>query len=393
MEKLSKYQIVCLGSPNIYKAEILETLLQRIKDLGLKNDSIVVIDENNFDREYKLNAPAFGLYFGDENSDFRDLDKLQVLISKAILILPIVSDLTHFTVQMPGELKNVNGTCLNGTEGVEGIVSCILEGFGLLRASRKLFISYKRDESSSVAIQLFEQLEKNGFDVFLDTHSIRPGEQFQDELWHRMTDSDVIVVLNTPNFLKSNWCEQELAEANSKSIGILQLIWPGHVLEDMAKLSIPIQLSDTDFVKSVVGDPIESRLTEETMSKIVQTVESLRARSLASRQNNLISEFVSASNKLKLDITLHPEQIITQRMANGKDRVFIPTVGIPQSFTYHHSEDLSMRVKKNEIDSVFLLYDHRSIRDKWLNHMKWLDGQLKVKSTKIVGIEEWLLKN
>lgn len=393
MEKLSRYQVVSLGSPNTYKAEILDTLLQRITDLGLKSDSIVVIDENNFDLEFKPNAPTFGLYFGDEHSHFKDIDKLQVLISKANLILPIVSDLKNFKVQMPEELKNVNGTSLSASENVEGIVSCILEGFGLLRASRKLFISYKRDESSSIAIQLFEQLEKNGFDVFLDTHSIRPGEQFQDELWHRMTDSDVIVVLNTPNFLKSNWCEEELAEANSKSIGILQLIWPGNILEDIAKLSIPLQLTEADFVKSVVGDPIESRLTEVTMSKIVQKVESLRARSLASRQNNLLSEFVSASNKLKLDITLHPEQIITQKMTNGKDRVFIPTVGIPQSFTYQQSEDLSIRVKKNEIDSVFLLYDHRSIRDKWLNHMKWLDGQLKVKSTKIVGIEEWLMKN
>ena len=54
---------------------------------------------------------------------------------------------------------------------------------------------------------MYEALESHHFDVFLDTHSIEKGEPFQEELWHRMTDCDVILLLNTPDFLESHWCK------------------------------------------------------------------------------------------------------------------------------------------------------------------------------------------
>ena len=276
---------------------------------------------------------------------------------------------------------------------MEAIVSHILENFGLLRTSRKIFISYKRDESSSVAIQLYEQLEKAGFDVFLDTHSIRPGEPFQDELWHRMTDCDVILILNTPSFMKSDWCKEELAEANSKSIGIYQLIWPSHVLEDTAKLSVPNILNSIDFVGGVFNDSQKSKIVDNKINEIIEDVESLRARSLASRQNNIISEFLTVSKKLNLDMTLQPERIITQNLTNGKERIFIPTVGIPQSYTYYNSSELIKTIREDNIEGIYLLFDHRSIRDKWLNHLTWLDKYLTVKTTKIVGVEGWLQNN
>ncbi len=390
---ITRYQVILIGDDSHFRKMIIETLFKHTIELGLKPESIIEIYESNFHSDYKGNAPAFCLYFGSNNSDFKNEDLLDILIKDASLILPIVSDLNLFKKEIPERLKNINGTSLQSEDDIEKVVSCILEGFGLLRISRKLFVSYKRDESSSIAIQLFEQLEKSGFDVFLDTHSIRPGEQFQEELWHRMTDCDAIVVLNTPNFLDSNWCQEELAEANSKSIGILQLIWPSHKLEDMAKLCIPFQLNKQDFVSEIYDSATNSLLTQKTIIKVLSTVESLRARSLASRQDNIISEFISASNKLNLDSTLQPERIITQNLKNGKERVFIPAVGIPQSLTYNQSEELVKRIRKNEIDSIFLLYDHRSIRDRWLKHLEWLDNYLKIKSTKIVGIEEWLSHN
>lgn len=46
------------------------------------------------------------------------------------------------------------------------IVNIALESFELLNNTRKIFISYKRNESTSVAIQLFEALEAHNFDVF-----------------------------------------------------------------------------------------------------------------------------------------------------------------------------------------------------------------------------------
>ena len=66
----------------------------------------------------------------------------------------------------------------------------------LLRENRKLFISYRRTDSSAVANQLFDAFVRNNYDVFLDTYSINPAKNFQEELHHRMTDCDVLIQLS-----------------------------------------------------------------------------------------------------------------------------------------------------------------------------------------------------
>ncbi len=379
---ITKYQLILMGDKNILIKDILDTLFRHIVELGLNKESILVIDESNFHTEYKRNAPTFCLYFGNTVGDFKNLDLLDLLLNNANLVLPVVADLNEFVKSIPESLKNINGFELPSFNEVEKLVACILEGLSLLRLSRRLFISYKRDESTDVAIQLFEQLEKNGFDVFLDTHSIKPGEPFQEELWHRMADTDVVVLLNTPGFLKSYWTTEELAKANSMSIGILQLIWPNHKLEREAELSIPYQLIDSDFK--------ESKLKTETIKLVVARIESLRARSLASRRDNIITEFISsARNKIKTD--LQPEKFIIVTSSNGKEHIVIPTVGVPQAFTYNQFEELVSRIKSNAAVDIYLLYDHRNIREKWLKHLNWLDSYLPIKSIKIVEVDQWLL--
>lgn len=386
----TKYQIILIGSNNIYSKNIIETLKKRMSELGIDEKALLVIKPNNFSIEYKANAPAFCLYFGDEDSNYKDIGFLNILIKDATLILPIASDITKFSSQIPNSLRNINGFELATQNDIEKLSSVVLEGFSLLRLSRRVFISYKRDESTSVAIQLYEQLEKNGFDVFLDTHSIRPGEPFQEELWHRMADTDVIVLLNTPNFLKSYWTTQELAEANSMSIGILQLIWPSHKIERNAQLSVPVQLKKSDFIKNIIDST--GTLATPTLDIIVNQTESLRARSLASRQDNIITEFMNFSHKIGVSAHLQPEKFITLSTSNNDEVIILPTVGVPQAFTYNQSDELISRIKSKNIKSLYILYDHRNIRKKWLMHIDWLDNYLPIKSIKITEIEKWLKK-
>lgn len=388
---ITKYQIIKLGFENAFYKEVMETFYNHIYELGMVKESIIEIDEYNFYNVYKENAPTVCLYFGSNSGSFKNIDLLKKLIIDANIILPITSDITKFKLQIPEELKNVNGFELSTRNDIEKLVSCVLEGLSLLRQTRRLFISYKRDESSTVAIQLFEQLEKSGFDVFLDTHSIRPGEAFQEELWHRMADTDVVILLNTPGFLNSNWTTQELAKANSMSIGILQVIWPSHNLERDAELSIPLHLNHSDFGNNNYKDS-RSYLKPNIISKIISQAESLRARSLASRQDNIITEFITSSNRVGKRAELQPERFITISRYDGKEIVVIPTIGVPQAFTYNQSEELISRISSKNFAGVFLLFDHRNIRDKWIKHLDWLDNYLPVSTIKIVNVEEWLMK-
>jgi hypothetical protein len=385
-----KYQIIILGSINNIVDEITTLFYQRVRELKLQVDFYQIINKSSFDKEYQGNQPTFVLYFGSQNGIFKDLAIVERLLNKGNIVLPIFYD--SFKNEIPKILTNQNGLKYEQHQK-EKIVSLILESFGKLRNARKVFISYKRDESSSVAIQLYEALEKNNFDVFLDTHSIKQGEPFQDELWHRMTDCDVIVLLNTPKFLESEWCEKEIAEASVKQIGVLQLVWPNNKLDSMAEVCFPRQMQPEDFIDNIFDNKDISRLTEITLKSVIQKVESIRARNLAARQDNLITEFLNIARKNGKNVSIQPERFITEEIAENKRRIFIPSVGIPQSMDYNQSSVLKKEIKEYSVDEVYLIYDNVRIREKWLKHLEYLNEYLDVQTIKKQEFDLWLQKN
>jgi len=385
-----KYQLVVIGNNATYKKDVVDTFLLRVEELGLEKDSAKIIDDTNFLIDYKANSPTVCLYFG-KGGLYTNIDILDKLITDAVFILPIVSDLNNFSSLIPPQLLSINGFKLNDLKDIEAVVARIMEGLSLLRTSRRLFISYRRIESRSIAIQLYEHLDQCGFDVFLDTHSIRPGDVFQDELWHRLVDTDVVVLLDTPGFLKSEWTEKELAKASAMSIGVLQLIWPNHKQTPYSTLCYPLYLTENDFEENDYTTP-SANLTTESLKTINSDVESLRARSLASRQDNLIQEFTATAKKMKVVANLQPEKFITVIRKDGKELAIIPTVGVPQAFTYNQTEELIKRIREHNLPEIFLLYDHRNIIEKWQKHLTWLDLYLPIKAVKITEIENWMLK-
>jgi hypothetical protein len=385
------YQFVTVGLQNSFRQTVIDTLLRRVEDLGIDCNEIDVLDSTNYFEKHANNAPTVALYFGGSSTSFPDQAILDDLILGAAYVLPVVQTLDGFSCFVPAQLSGINGFKLGSDADIEPLVAAILEGFSLLRNSRRLFISYKRSDSTGIAIQLYEELERAGFDVFLDTHSIRPGDPVQEELMHRMADTDVVVLLNSPGFLESFWTTEELAEASGMSIAILQLNWPGIASLDDSQLTIPISLQEPDFSPKGSADRLAT-LNPNVIQNLISSVEGLRARALAARQDNLTTEFKRVADKKSVPIELQPHKYFSLE-CGGRKKIIIPTIGVPQAFTYNQSDT---RVKKyiasSEYD-VFLLYDHKNIRELWLEHLSWLDTHLPVKSFKIVDAESWLTNN
>ncbi len=393
-----KYQLILLGSDAPQKPQVLSKLMEKLKDLGLPTTIVKVIEGDKVSFDYLGNQPAFGLYFGDAKGNFKHLDITEKLLKDGTMILPIFfgnPDDGAFSKEIPCILSNQNGMQFKEIE-LDRISNIILESFELLRSTRKIFISYRRNESTSVAIQLFEALESYNYDVFLDTHSIGKGEAFQDELWHRMTDCDVIVLLNTPKFLESYWCKEEFAEASTKQIGLIQLVWPNHEIKKIdvgSHISYPIQLDESNFVDNVYNNKDRSKLVEITVEEIIQKVESVRARNLASRQDNLITDFRSIAKECGREITVQPERFLTEDLPTGKRNIFIPTIGIPQS-TSCQSAEIKKELYRHHDVSIRLIYDDLRIRDKWLQHLDWLNDNFKkdILTLKKQEFKLWLQK-
>lgn len=383
-----KYQLVLIGeNEELFKSLQLQ-LQKSFDELKIVVDLLKIIREDNIE-EYSGGQPAFVIYAGHKN-DFTNNQK-EIIEKQKLdgnIILPVFDK--SFTNEIPDFLSNQNGVTFN--DNIVKISNIILEGFELLRKNRKLFISYKRSESSNIAIQLYEFLEKNNFDVFIDTHSIDKGEEFQEELWHRMTDCDLILMLNTKEFLKSDWCKQELDKAHVKRIGIVHLLWPDCDFEDFAHLAFSLKLQDSNFDKPLFSDLTKGRLKKDILPEILNLVESSRARNLASRQDALITDFTQAANDNKQEVNLQYSRYITQELENGKLKIYIPTIGIPQSINCHNSQKLIEKIESKKIESITLIYDEMSIRNYWLEHLDWLNNYLEIKTLKKLDFNNEFLK-
>lgn len=377
-----KYQLILLGENLELFDKLKLEIFKRFDELKLIQDLLKIITKETIS-EYSGSEPAYVIYSGhkdnldDVTKDILDKQKLD-----GNIILPIFKD--DFKKEIPSLIDNLNGLKLQ--DNLTKISNLILEGFELLRKNRKVFISYKRSESSNVAIQLYEALEASNFDVFLDTHSVDKGEEFQEELWHRMTDCDVILMLNTKGFLKSEWCNKELEKAHLKRIGIVHLLWPDCDFEKFAHLAHSMKLRNSDF------ELVKVNLKESIVREIINLVEGARARNLASRQDSLITEFTQAGHNNGVELNLQFSRYITQELATGKRTVYIPTVGIPQSINCQNSQRLIQRIEKKEIDSIHLIYDDLSIRDSWLDHLEWLNKRLEIQTIKKQEFNSWFKK-
>ena len=185
-----KYQIGLAGHFNAHQARLESLLYARTDELGVDRTQIVVVDDLT---KPDVKSPLVVVFFGYGGAQDSDNPALASLLTHSITVLPCVEAGTDVTSALPPYLRHINALSFEASDAsFARLVSLILENLRLLRSERRLFISYRRAESQSIAIQLYERLDAAGFDVFLDTRSVPYGTDFQGILWHRMADSDVV---------------------------------------------------------------------------------------------------------------------------------------------------------------------------------------------------------
>jgi hypothetical protein len=349
--------------------ELSETLLQAVGFLDAAS---------TLGRDAK--TPLVAVYFGGAPATAKDLNAVQSLRGTASVIIPVVPDSLTFNAAVPPELHGINGVELSPNDPqLDVVANLVLENLGLLRQTRRLFLSYRRTDSSHEALQLRHELDSRGYDVFLDTHSVPKGDAFQEVLWHRLADSDVMVLLDTPGFVESRWTKEELAQAEAMTIGIVQVIWPKHQPSPYTDLCERIYLQDSDLRgNSNLG------LTDDMLKAIASAVEQLRARSLAARHDNLVREFCDAAASINIAAVVQPDRYVSAALPSGQSIAAIPAVGVLDAQLYHQA---SRRFTgKTPTSEVFLIYDHRGLRPIWGDFLDWLDGFLPVKAVRITNV-------
>lgn len=124
-------------------------------------------------------------------------------------------------VKLPRPFKIPNAAFWKNS--IDEVIPYIFGLIGISEEDQRIFISYRRDDTTAFADQLFDRLNHEGFDVFLDRFSIEPSVNFQNRLYQELADKAMIVFLESPTFLSSPWIQLEIAFAKKYRLGLLAL--------------------------------------------------------------------------------------------------------------------------------------------------------------------------
>lgn len=359
----SLYEFAVLGAPSDAQvAELQTSVAQSIEPFGLRLGHEVAwsVRPANFNPD-QLNASVV-VFFGGKGAPEANVEEL---MRRAVPVIPVVSKLSMVSQEIPEILRSLN--CLDFSKGgMPRVATALLECVGLLPRQRRIFLSYRRDEARQAALQLFEALSAKLFDVFLDTHKIGVAEDFQAMLWHHLCDSDVLVMLDTPTYFDSRWTAAEFGRALAKGVSVLRIGWPGFKPSLRTNFANSIELSQKEI------DADTGKLVDEVVANICQRLETVRVESHAVRNVNLVGNLRNSIEKIQgrlIGVGTHKGVKI--QLADGRDIVVYPTVGIPTSTTLHDASENSPN------QSVAVIYDHIGIHHRWLAHLDWLGSHIR----------------
>lgn len=357
------YELALMGTPTDDQvAALVKEIEPAVSAFGLRLGVDVGLSVRPLTFAPSKRTSVAAAFFGSEIASGMDVS---LLLSRAIPVLPVVSSLARVQAELPARLWPIN--CLEyGAAGARRVSSALLECAGLLPRQRRIFLSYRRDEARQAALQLFDALSSRLFDVFLDTHAIAPAEDFQSALWHRLCDADVLLMLDTPTYFDSRWTSAEFGRALAKGVEVLRVEWPDLTPSIRTATTSRAELLATEI------DSSTGRLADSAIDRICTQVEAARSEGIAVRHVNMVGRIQNEIERIGGRLQgIGPHKAVYLQLADGRDVVAYPTIGVPTSVTLHdatiHAGDSPPAV----------IYDHVGLLPSWVKHIDWLGEHVK----------------
>jgi len=363
MENQPLYELAVLGNaPADIRQAVVDALELRVGELGLAlGGTVSVFIGSPCDFRPSGDRCAAALCFPTADSE----ECLRWLVNRNIPLIPVSSTASNFATEFPGVLAPLNGLALDQVDA-SALAMALLECASLLPRQRRVFLSYRRAESTEAALQLYAALSARLYDVFLDTHGIYPGQHFQEVLWQRLSDSDVLLFLDTPGYFDSRWTSAEFGKAQWRGIPVLRAAWPDTKLNERAQLATTHALEENDFVSAT------GRLTKESEHSICDAVERMRTFSVTARYQQLVSTMADSVRRGggRIEGTSLRRSLIVSTPSGQKVAVY-PTLGVPTTYTLHDA------TLDGHSPPVAVLYEESEVEEReWHAHMKWISQYL-----------------
>lgn len=356
------YHIAILGAPTPEQLHALDRYLEHCAGVfRLRIPEDIKVSSPDDDLIIDRNISNAAIFFGGPSTAAVDLkSKLDIT---EIPVLPVATRTGRVEAEIPESLRELNCSFYED-HGPDRVFSALLQCLGLLPKQRRVFLSYRRVESTPAALQLFAELSARNFDVFLDTHSIGAGANFQENLWHRLCDVDVMLMLDTPGYFKSRWTEEEFGRALAKGIGILRVSWPEVKLSRALHTSAAVGLAPGDL--SETGD-----LAQTAVNRICAQLERFRSQAHAVRHLHLVTAIEDAVELAGGSVeSVGANRAMQVLLPLGRHVIVHPVVGVPTAVTLQEAITAA-----NKHDAA-VVYDHLGIMPSWLDHLDWLGRRI-----------------
>lgn len=352
-----KYQIQILGTP--WNVNELMQIVQGFHD-------VEIVDCEHIDRK----LPLLCLYFGNDTKDAALSNEVASLVRSYInrrMILPIAQNPDDFKTKFPEVLKQLNGFFLkrDDTESLLRLKNYIAAYFGLLGGNKKVFISYRRTDTEPLAHKLHSELVKRKYNPFLDAYSIDEGVNFQDYLRHELVDSEVVILLDSPDFNSSEYCMEEFNIANQERIPVVDIrfnINPKTNLHRFCSywetgLDCNTANSDSDLV-----------------GKIIEHMESVRAAAYKFKRDYVLDEFYALCRKYDLPVVEYGSFI----RCDTTHECFYPLTYIPTATDIYKVNSVFSKIPLFSTYSKKILYNGSYCREDVSSCLSWLDSHLPI---------------
>lgn len=239
--------------------------------------------------------PDLLVYLGSHQAkaDPNVTGRIDTALAQKWRVLPLVDDLEDYHGLTPESLHSING---DRWTSAGQIAESVLRQLGVTERDRRVFLSYRRRESTPMALQLYEKLHQAGYLVFLDYFSVERGIRIQERIQQALDEMSFILLLESAGAAESKWvAEDEIGYALSQRLGLLSLAWP--------ELNAPVfPMIPPDRREQLSRDDLEEdgRLTSKALERTTLRIEREHADQLRARREGMVknvSELLAESGQ------------------------------------------------------------------------------------------------
>lgn len=284
-------------------------------------------------------------------------------------ILPIVRKSDPGTVRekLPEEIERVNAVDWDSNRNLA--LESLLGMLGLGETDRKVFLSYRRDESAAIAVQLHKELVRVRFDVFLDRFAVPPGDDFPRRLDEHLGDKAFVVLLESAKLSESKWVQHEIAYAHSHRIEVLALTLP-----DVDDSQLTPSIDDAFRIRLTENNLSNGELTPECVKNILEEIESAHTRAIRRRREQTLGSLKDLLRKDNCGYDLIDDWTIFASGDGRKSSFFLVTPRRPRPGDLYDLDLLreKLREKTQPEAAAAVVHEVKHMADRHRIILNWI---------------------